>query len=241
MMQNSNILIIDHNVLRFHSFDLFRYLLMEHERFLSLKNAYREFLKMETVEDQLTYYIKHMDYLDPLMFFDDPKTYKFPDSYLGELKRLLTSKMERTTYTDLRERIGIIFDRRDITGEILHFTDERNVIQDGRIQVIKNHNLLNANWLADHIVAGGFNAVMVDSIDMAVTLAMKISTPTTFIVANYRYNYIYNEKMEMLIPKGLRFQNILEYKYKHEFGTFDPFTGLIYKRNLEKRLQENDN
>ena len=71
------------------------------------------------------------------------------------------------------------------------------------------------------------NAIMLSSMDLAILIAEKlalagITRSITFIVGNYFYNY---EPDTGMLRNALLLYR-LERKYKHEFGVFDPYTGL---------------
>lgn len=239
MMKVTNLLIVDYNVLRYHSFDWIRYKMMDLAYFDGLSPSY-SFLKTETNLANMIHMAKNtITSADPMSVFKqwcEPNSHKFPEDLTKELIQMFNSNIERVTMTDLSKRIGIIFGRGDIHGFVVKFKSDKKTEYDlpNNVKIVESDDMFNIDWLLNFIISNNINAVMVDSVDLAIALAMKTPIQTSFMFGTYRYNfqmYYKSDTVHMPIVKGVRQMNVLEFKRKHEFGTFDPFGDLTeYER-----------
>lgn len=231
MMRKTNMLIVDYNVLRYHSFDWIRYKLLDRSNFDSFDQKYIDLVKYSDDLSKSVWYAKNtIDDPNPLNLFNNiDKSIPFPESLNREIVNLCKSDIQKThiTMTDLSYRIGIIFGRNDIHGYLLKFKSDKDTVYTlpDNVEVYESDNLLNLNVLLRFIKEHNINAIMVDSIDLAASIACKVDHQMTFMIANYRYNY-QTLPDGTLITKGLRELSALEYNKKHEFGFFDPFCDL---------------
>lgn len=231
MLSKTNLLILDYNVLRYHSFDWIRYSLLKHENFKRLNPKYIELLNYS---DDLTRSVaiakREITEVNPLDVFSGYISEcgkPFPASLSYELVQMFNSDAQHITMTDLSYRIGVIFGRNDIHGYLLKFRSDTKVEYNlpENVEVYESDHILNLSVLLKFIDEHNINAIMVDSVDLAASIAYKTKRQMTFMIANYRYNYDTLLDGSLMI-KGVRNLNALEYIKKHEFGFFDPFCDL---------------
>ena len=228
MLQTSRILIIDYDVTRFHSFDIFRYLLLDREFFRACDPTFLPLIKESNPLVQLQFYIKHVSSINPFENFTHLKDMKLVDME-NRFKELLPSEAMVRTHTDIYHRLGLIFDRDGITGYLLRYPfDKTEIPWINKVKVFTSEHMLDLRMAAAIIDKFRINTVFISSIEAAILLCAKLDTmeydsPISFIVGSYGYNF----DPEIRAFKHLREMNAFEYTKKHEFGIFSPFSGLL--------------
>lgn len=228
MMQKTRLLIVDYDITRFHSFDIFRYLLLNTEYLRRLDPRYEQLLIEPDLTKQVRFYLRNCRSLNPYMNFNDNTVISQPD-FDREVSSILSNGDMVAVPTDISRKFGYMFERKDLTGYLLKYvSDPYNVPwKDNLKRIYTTNHMMDLEMACAVIEKHNINAVMISSIDMAINLAMKLSsrgylTSITFIIGTYFYNYA----EETGIQNGLIAQCALEYKYKHEFAIFNPFGAL---------------
>ena len=241
MMQSTRLLVIDYDVFRYTSFDLFRYLLTDRQLFGTCDPMMRRLVLHQTFPHQVYRYERGCPYFNPYEAFSDHSGMK-----LLEYEQALTNHFPslKTTPTELCDRFGVVFDRHTITGYILRYSRDRFELPfDTMVKTYRGNSILDLRMACAIIQKHQINAVMLSSVDLAILLAAKlqdggITTPITFIIGSYQYNMDYNGMLR-LVPEMVAY----EQKYKHEFGMYEPFTNLagIFKNLTMDTGEENLN
>lgn len=240
MMKSTRLMLLDYNVTRFHSFDLFSYLLLNEERFYDTIDELKPFREIPGLMDKIDFLRNTATSFNPYEYFNT-----VPDDKILALKNglndLFNSKLEHRIPTDLSTRMHVVMQNNNITSYIVqHKADKHEPQVPNTAKLVKVDDLFDFDKLITFINQYGINAIMVDSVDTAAYLATKLTAyPISFIIANYRYNFENSDKTSKLFLHGLKMLNLLEFKYKHEFGLFDPYTGITEARRLERLANPN--
>lgn len=237
MLRNTKLLIIDYDVTRYHSFDFFRYLMYNKEWFLRCQPDFRqEFVLLRNPLKQILMFRKQCPYINPFEMFTDHDQYQKVQQMEDWMNEHFADNLLITTPTDVAARFGTALDRNDISGFILKYTNDTYTAPFGeRVKVYTSDHVLDLRMAIAVIQKHGINAVMLSSVELAILLATKLiaggyTTPVSFIIGNYFYNYDPDSGVMKHMPE----LNVLEYQHKYEFGVFDPFTGIeeMRKENL---------
>lgn len=232
MMQATKLLILDYDVTRYHSFDLFRYLLLDEEMFRKCHAKYLPMIQSKDIGEQILFYMRNCPNVSPFDNFKHLKDTIQLQEFEDRLNAAFGDERMLASPTDVSSRLGIIFSKSNITGYRLKYAkDPYNPEFHDQVKTFTSDHVMDLRMAVEIIKKFGINAVMVSSIDLAVLLGAVLAnhgwtSPITFIVGSYFYNY----DMETGQLKHYREMNILEYSYKHEFGIFDPYTGLNSRR-----------
>lgn len=236
MMKATKLLMIDHDVIRYHSFDLLRYTLFtRQDLFVTLKKEYRELvIPNKELAEQVQFMRTHAPTFNIFDMFERDAGIHNTVEYSKKVVEMLTSEHGRCTSTDVADRFDVVFDRPDVTGYLLRYKGETlKPSCYNKLTVYEDTNLLNLDTAIKIIRKHHINAVMICSSELAVRLAAMLvragyTRPITFIVARYGYNFMI-DKDEAIIPLFNGEMGALEIQHKHEFGFFDPFSGLTYR------------
>ncbi|MCM1295199.1 MAG: hypothetical protein NC311_06630 [Muribaculaceae bacterium] len=245
MMKATKLLIIDHDVTRYHSFDLLRYTLFTRkDLFVTLKPAYHKLITPNVeLAEQVQFMRTTVPEFNIFDMFGKDEGVHTTDQYSDHIRSMITGEHAKTTPTDVSERFEVVFDKPDITGYLLQYKGETNrPAFYGKVTVYEDANLLNLKVAVKLIIKHSINAVMICSNELAVRLiAMLVAaghtTPITFIIARYAYNFQVNDD-KCVVPTCNSEMGALEVQYKHEFGFFDPFSGLTFRYRF---LREQNN
>lgn len=253
MMKATRLLIIDHDICRYHSFDLLRYQLyldamdrsgvgMKH--FTSIKPEYQYLLNAKTELASLVYFAqRQVHQFNVYDCFDYDLGVHGNTGYGIKLRDMMQDPAAKITPTDVNSRFGIIFDRKNITGFILRYPDDQNKPEYfDKLTPYTDPNLLDLNAAVEIILKHQINAVMICTAELAVRLAATLyksgyTKPISFIIGRYAYNF-FCENGKMVYPLFNKEMGVLEANLKHEFGYFDPFTGLTYRAKYLETLQK---
>ena len=228
MLQATRLLILDYDVTRYHSFDLFRYLLLNEEMFVQTIPELHPLLKTTDPYEQLRIYRKFAPSLNPYDNFVHLRNTMQIQEVEDRFNQFIESDQVHVTYTDLYHQLGIIFHRPSFDGYILRYKkDPSHAPWEENVKVYTSDHVLNLNLAMAIIEKHRINAIIVSSIDVALIICrkleeMKWSTPISFIIGNYAYNF----DTKLGIFHHIQEMNVFEYQRKHEFGVFDPFSGL---------------
>lgn len=234
MLQGARLLIIDYDVTRYHSFDFFRYLLYNKEWFMRCEPRFlKEFVELRNPLKQIYFYMKNCQYENPFMYFSCGVEYQHADDVEDWMNQHFDDHNLIVTPTDIGQRLGIIFERNGISGYLLKYKSDPYLPEYAdKMTVYTSDHVLNLNMTEAIIKQHSINAVMISSIELALMLAVRLvasgwTQPISFMVGSYTYNY--NPRSGML--RHMPTINSVEFYYKHEFGIFNPFTGIEQMKN----------
>lgn len=253
MMKATRLLIIDHDVCRYHSFDLLRYQLyldavrlgdVGKKHFVSINPEYKCLLSAKTeLASQVQFAQRQVCQFNVFNCFGYDLGVHDSVTYTVKIHDMLQDPAAKITPTDVNSRFGIIFDRKNITGYILQYTGDTNHPNYmDKLTQFNDPMLLNLNTAMDIIMEHQINAVMICSTELAVKLAAALyqagyKKSITFIIGRYAYNFRC-EDGKMIEPLLNKEMGVLEVNLKHEFGYFDPYSGLTYRERVRATLQK---
>lgn len=239
MLERGRVLIIDYDVTRYHSFDIFRYLLLDHDRMMDCNSYYLPMIAAPMVEQQLVYYYDHCPFLNPYDNFVSQRDSQSLDAMEKNISDMLGEKYVPVTETQLASQFMHIFDRDNLDGYMLRYrNDPHHVPWESRLKKVYQSDRILDMAMARHIIKRrGINLVIASSIDIAVMLALIVhrdipERSMSFLTGSYHYNM--DDKTGML--KNLPEIMMLERAAKYDFGIFQPFVGLDQIRD---ELEEN--
>lgn len=240
MMKKTKLLILNHDVVRYHSFDLLRYQLFrdtqtgQFEHFASILPEYQLFLHAKTdVAEQVKFMQKHVKCFNVYECFSDPMGITNVAAYTEKIHEMLQAPYGNYTRTDIASTFQIVFERKDIEGYVLQYTHETckpNWYHDF-VTVYEDPFLLNLDAATDIIVENNINAVMLCSSELALRLASRLidrgyHSSMTFLIGRYGYNFQFDDAGTWTLPIFNAELGLLEINYHYEIGYFDPYTGL---------------
>ena len=231
MLRETNLLVIDHNTFRFHTYDIVTSLLLDpkigfalsanftddFKNFLYCKNWQERaaYMKMKLRNLNLSYVFKYCN--------SDPRDYiHLLSTFLSHEKDLPTDKVHFTP-TQLWTNLSAVMNRDDIHLFVLRHKDEiYNMQLPAKTRYLVTDNLFNIQTIMNVINAYKINGVILDSAEMAALLSTKVKE-TTFIFGDYRYNYGTDEELKFGVFRKMDLMMMSERSFHNEFGTFDPF------------------
>lgn len=251
MMRPSRMLIIDHDVCTYTSFDLMCHILAKDaytndiEHLGSLRKEYRTLYRMEIpLERRIHFMQTKVPNFDPRALFETDYDRSL-ESYEALVREMLHRNAVPRTVTDVGSRFGIVFMNRQISGYLLRYKgDPYRNSWDNQVTVYEADSLLDAETAMQIILKHRINAVMVGSVSVAVNLAKKIierrpkedTGVVTFIIGRYGYNYFTPGKWPIM--KHIDMLEALEVNHNMEIGNFEPFRGLYKFTEEERKAKE---
>ena len=230
MMQATRLLILDYDVTRYHSFDLFRHLLREEEMFMHCDPVILNLIHKKPIGEQILQYVKHNPNINPYDNFSSTKD----QVKITEFENRLTRQMSEllVTPTDIGERLGMVFNRPNITGYTLRYKSDPYIpADDNLVKTYTSDHILDLRMALAIIEHHSINAVMLSSVDLALFLSQKLISagmisPMSFMIADYFYNHDPDTKLLRNVPYLYQYEQL----YKFEYGVYDPYTGLNMQR-----------
>ena len=243
------LLIIDYDVTRFHSFDFFRWALLNRELFYSVVPAMQSFARdCHSVADQVNFYRLNADSFNPLDNFT---------TYLGQpgnnhqflvenLVAMMTHPRAKTTVTDFEYQFDIVFENRMVDGTLLQFKEDPHkpqFVDRCKIQREQWDDILDLKRLVEYTMDNHFNAVMCGPLEVLAPyltmLSSRYKIRMQVFYGKYGYNLEWhqlgNQKMRMM-RKMLLFAKI-EDAFRYAFASFDPFSKLTHNEAVIRREQ----
>ena len=242
MMKPTRLLIVDHNVCRYHSFDLIMWVLhglaanRDMERFAALKPMFHNLINPDlTFEDRIIHLKKYARSVNPADCFE-PSAFTngefTDDNYEDALARMMGSGDAWVTSTDMALRLDPLFDRRDFSGYILRYPNDSNrPIYYDKLTVFEHCHVRDVDTICRIVIHNRINAIMLDSVERAIAISYLLKSAVyqehiTFMIAHYGYNFITNDAGEPVMQKFNEVLGELEIACHHEYGYFDPFTSI---------------
>lgn len=238
MMSSSRVLLLNFDLLRFHSFELFAQLLLEEDYFFSMNDPafLTTFVNQPTLMDQVYYYYQHAIHLNPLAYFDRTK-----DATLDDMENLLNERfktLNRTIPTDLLDKIGIVFQNDTVDGYLLSYQADPVVAtyHKNLKKCYTTDRVLDLRMAVEIIRLHQINVVMLSSFQTMLRLIAylekyKIPLPIAYFVGKYFYNY----EPETGIVRYVDALNRIEYNRRIEINVVDPFTAIHNLKQKEKQ------
>ena len=241
MVNTARILIIDHDINRYHSFELYSYLLTKREYFFnSIDQRFMvDFINQSTLNKKVTYYLSKSPYLNPYQHFKDTESIDNKE-YEEHLKDLLP--VLHIVPTDISERLSPMLYNESVEGFLLKYaSDPHRSSYENQVKVFKSDYILDGVFASAIIKKFSINTIFVSSIELAISIALKLyqmeyKEPLTFYVGIYRYNY----DPETKSMKHTSAIAGLEYAVKHSFMSIDPFTSLSYDKDSQYDVDDEE-
>lgn len=215
------------------------------EHFSSIRSELRPLLDIRMdVANQVRLAQEKIDQINIYRLFSTPLPEGQVDTriwYESRLREMLSDKRALVTMTDIAMRFGIVFERNDITGYVMRYKADSSELEFAdKVKILPANHVLNIDVIAAAVKQYRINAIMMSSSELSLRLAAKLvtegyTTPITFIIGRYAYNYFYDNRMKKLVPKFNEEMAQFETVYKYEYGFFEPFTGLAYQNYLVER------
>lgn len=233
MLQKTKLLILDYDVTRYHSFDLFRWVLLDREMFMSLKPELHQFVKYSDSMDQLWWFIRNNRNINIYDNFTSTKNKIDLTEYENRLNTAMRADNMIITQTDITKRFSVVFNKNSVETFWLKYKHDMNHIigEDDIQKIYTTDRVLDLRMAVAVIQKEVINAVMVANSELMILLIKKLrevgyTNQISFMLGTYAYNY----DPRSGIMRNISLINKLEYLYKYEFGVFDPFTGLHTER-----------
>lgn len=234
ILWKSHILIIDYNTLHYTSFDTFRMMLLNAPLAKVLRPEYRSFFRM-SIDEQLKFFFMHQTHRDLYQLFTVDAQKEFPMNMYDLLDTYHTFPAHIYTDTDLNRLMRTALQHNTIeTVSILrHPSDMSPLHVPDDCKIYRTKGLFNATAISKFIENYHVNAVILDSVD----LAMEISEQTercVFLIGTYQYNFDFDTEQDLRFMRHMDNMNRYEWKKHHEYGRFDPILKLYLPDNKEE-------
>ena len=238
LMKDTRMLIVNYDVLRYHSFDLLRYTLFklalhDVESFGRLRLSYIPIVDESWSLEEKIVYMKRMFRYENIFkgFVDVGPNGDDMKEYEERIEMMFEDPKAIALPTELALDLYPMIDRKDMTVYLLMYPGDivKPSFYDG-CTVYESSNILDMEMAVAIILKHNINAVMVNSNRAAIRIAERLheekhNDPMTFIVGDYGYNYEFVEGKRYLPTDRVK-MGMLELGRNYEFGTFDPFTRL---------------
>ena len=227
--RKTNLLIIDHNTFRYHTYDMLSVLLLARKKLLPLiKDWFHPFFQLETPAERARFLEVNMANLDFSEVFNamepDPATYikNFSNFTRCEYESDESGR-KHITMTQLWGNLSPALERGDINIFVLRDTHETyNMRLPSKTRYFKTDNLWDLATIRQLMSDFDINAVLLDSIEIAARLSVN-TKDTSYIFGTHRYNYAVDNKTSTKIYRKFDLLAQSENKLHNEFGMFDPF------------------
>lgn len=242
LFKDTRMLLIDHNVCRYHSLDLFSWILNQDavtnnfDHFSSINPILVPWLDPSIyIGDRILHYLRFAWSADPRSFFRSDTLHPTLEEAENELNDMLADPKSVITPTDLNVRFGPVFERKDFTGYLLRYPKDRNYpAYYNLLTVYEDDHVLNPELECSIIRKHRINAIVLDSVEQALRLTLDLQRQgykdhITFLIARYGHNYEFRNG-QPYYPKMNEILGQYEIKYHHEYCYYDPFTGLTAKQ-----------
>lgn len=251
-LDHVHILIIDYDVTRFHSFDLFRWCLLDRTLYYGLTDDMSGFLSCgKTTADHVDYYRLNCTSFNPLNHFkaykDHPgNTQSFLDSMY---QTMYQSQYDKITETDISTRFNGVFSNKQISGLIIKMQNDKHVPEFTRNCPIENmivESLFDVKRLAGIVIDEMATSIMCGSSDILIRLMLELQRrgyrkPLDIFICKYGYNYEWHS-LKGTPVRMLRYTPefaAMEQKLGYTFNTIDTYSGLTYRNGLLKSEERN--
>ena len=249
-----NLLIIDYDVTRFHTFDVFRWCLLDKVLFSDMIDEIKPMVYTSAVADQVDFYRLNCISSNPLNHFkqyrDHPGNTK--DFMEQIFSKACTDTKVKITKTDISTRLNVILSNKLVSGILLQYQFDPHVPEFTEVCDIKTEkwdSITDVRKLVSYTIEHQINAVMCGNIDLLtpylILLSEKVKTPMQVFICKYGYNYEwrYPNQKPVRVLRYTPMLAALEEKYKYSFALVDSYSGLTYRDgilNRERRLHNED-
>lgn len=216
----NKILVIDHNIYRFHHYDLMESMLFYEPFFNKLKKEYSGYLTMN-LDEQLMFLSKSNSERNILKFFSDESDM---DEYIDILNKHIAYSGKEPLYCDLYFGLPAISSMSLVELHIIKIPTDLPYpdVSNASLKIVEHENLFDVNFLVDYIIENQIDIVICDSIDVAIGISQKTEN-LSFMIPNYRYNLeMVGNQLLMKHTKDI-IENQLE--RKHNYTLFENMKG----------------
>lgn len=216
----NKILVIDHNIYRFHHYNLMESMLFYKPFFNKLKPEYSGYLTM-TIDQQLDFLAHGNSEINILKFFSDDTNM---DEYMSILTNHIDFSKKDPLYCDMYFGLPTISAMELIELHIVKLSSDCEYPDklDASTKIINHSNLFDVQFFMDYINENQISVVICDSMDMAIKLSEGTES-ISFVVPNYRYNYelIGSQLLMKYMKETIDFQLMR----KHNYTMFENMKG----------------
>lgn len=244
--RKTKLMILDFNVMRYHSFDLFRYLLLDHEYFIHIDPSMVPMVKDQLpIAELIDFYRNNSLTLNPFDQFTHTADRISAVELDYHTRRMCADSKAIITETQLGYNLYPVICANSVDTTYVHYRDDPftpEFVNYSNVKVIGVDQIFHPPGIAKYIMENTINAIMIGSVDLAILIAKELIVnqyhePITIMVCNYRYNF-QDQPIPMLDNKTIRVMNhsaeivYLTDRYQYEFCAIDPYTGLSYAKQL---------
>ena len=225
--RKTNLLIIDHNTFRYHTYDMLSILLMAKRDIAPMtKEWFHKFFELEPCERTrfLEVNLANLDFSEVFNCMDPD-----PGAYVKNFRNFLACEnsdevsKKHITMTQLWGNLSPALERNDINIFVLRDSNESYDMRlPSKARFFKTEKLWSMNVIRQLMRDFDINAVILDSIEIAAALSAR-TVDTTYMFGSYRYNYTVDKKTSTTIYRRFDLLVQSENKNHNEFGVFDPF------------------
>lgn len=237
IQRQTRLMIIDYDITRFHSFDVFRYLLLDRSFFMQLDPLYLGIISdHRDVVEQVYLYKSICSSMSPFDCFKHTKGMIHIDKLDQYIVPAIDNDIAHVTVTDLSDMLAPAL--YNITVEVVRICYEKDpfvpeISELKNMRNIKVDRIFDLDFITNTIISNNINSILLSSVEFAIAIATRIiqlgyDTPLTFILCNYNYNMTEIEYHGHKI-KDLKFLvelAALEQVKQYEFGVIDPFSSI---------------
>lgn len=244
--RKTKLMILDFDVTRYHSFDLFRYLLLDRDFFMHLDPIMLPLIQgCKPIAEQVDYYRSTCTNLNPFDNFTHTKGTVTAAQLDQQMNSMFANKAAKITETQLNVSLYPLLCSDKVSAVYVKYRNDphkADCVDYTNVKTEQVDEMFCPPKIAKYIIQSGINALMISSIDLAILIAKELIArdyhePMTIMVCNYRYNYI-NVTLAMAGNEVIQVMNhpaeitILTERYQYEFCAIDPFTGLTTCKRL---------
>lgn len=226
ILWKTHILVIDYNTFHYTSLDVFRTILLNREFADALLPEYRSFFRMRFPQ-QAKFFFENQTNRDLYQLFSLHAQKQFPMDMYDLIDRYQTFSSRVYTDTDLNTYLHAALQSNTIDKiSILRHPDDTTPLNvPGSCRIFRTKGLFNAEIISSFINSNHINAVILDSVDLALEISEKTEN-VTFLFGTYRYNFEYDHTNGLRYLKRMNDMTTMEIQQKHEYGRFDPIRAL---------------
>lgn len=220
MLRSEKLLVVDHNILRFHTFDLLQRLLLEKDHFIRMLKAWPQletFVRAQSQQERLKWAYLNLSPDACKAIFGDT------EQYHALLKQYISDEKMLDTPTALTYGIADVFASPYVSGTILRQKGDKRPDKDLKdtFDIHWATNIGDMNLLADFILSNGYTAVIIDTSQKAATLSYK-TNEVVYMIPTYRFNFSEDGKF-----LGMTHFTLTELQNKNSYGVFHPYRFVV--------------
>ena len=241
--RKTKLLILDYDVSRFHSFDLFRYLMLDHSYFIGVDPKYLEMVSNhKPIAEQVDFYRSTCSSINPFDYFIHTADKIHTSELDRQMNLMFQNPRAAITGTDLSQTLYQVICSSTLDVHWIHYQNDPYVpeFSIGTSIIIGTVNeMFKPREIASYIAKNGINSLIVSSIEFAILIIGELLhreyyNPMTILVCKYNYNY-QEFDFKGAPMKALKCSNQifgLQNKLQYEFGVLDTYTSISQNKRI---------